>query len=189
MRMRVLKLQPTPVHCSAKTAGPGTIACEQELQRSRIHSPWCHRRGRALASATGRAGIALPVMRYGLDPYDAWGDAVSDPRCASLDEQLGEHAGSEVVPWGVRAIGALNATFLAQSPRGNVIVCIIDSGLDVGHPEFASALQGRASSGGGSVTALGGCASSPDCPYAWTADVVGHGEPHGLVLIGGSTAM
>lgn len=78
-------------------------------------------------------------------------------------------AGAEVVPWGIKRIGAWNSTLQNATPKGRVIVCIIDSGLWANHPEY------KQNSGPGIHDTVDGCKINPNCPYVWSEDEVAHG--------------
>eukprot|EP00775_Hariotina_reticulata_P013547 gene13547-13674_t len=106
---------------------------------------------------------------YRPGPYDIWGSDIGDKRCASLDTPLGQGPRAEAIPWGVKAIGAWNMTLQSQPAKGRAIVCIIDSGLWLEHPEY---LNVTTSSTGSS---LDGCSTGPNCPFDWYQDLVGHG--------------
>jgi subtilisin family serine protease len=100
--------------------------------------------------------------------YDQWGADVVDANCAARNVQLEpDSPDSEVVPWGIKEIGAWNPQLQSLPPKGRTIVCVIDSGLWGGHPEYAS--------NGVHHNTLSGCQGNSSCPFAWTSDIVGHG--------------
>jgi len=100
--------------------------------------------------------------------YDQWGADVVDTACAAKDMQpLPDVPDSEVIPWGIKEIGAWNQDLQNLPPKGRAIVCIIDSGLWGGHPEY----KGKSTT----HNTFSGCEISGSCPFEWTSDIVGHG--------------
>jgi subtilisin family serine protease len=114
--------------------------------------------------------------------YKYW-DA-DEEGCGGKDEMLPVKPGQpigEVLPWGVRAIGAWDHEKLQQlgvgrssiTADGNAILCIIDSGIWAGHEEYRdAAAPSTATQARGNKDVLSGCS---DCPFKWSEDVVGHG--------------
>lgn len=108
-------------------------------------------------------------------PYDTWGGDVTEQRCAARDMPLASGPGAEVVPWGIKEVGAWNKTLQDLPAKGRAIVCIIDSGLWAQHPEYAAATRSSSASASGGGDRIDGCAPGPDCPFTWREDLVGHG--------------
>jgi subtilisin family serine protease len=109
---------------------------------------------------------------HGRTAYMQWGAEVVDATCAAKDEQLQPQVpNSEVLPWGIKEVGAWNPDLQKLTPKGRTIVCVIDSGLWGGHPEYS----GAAAADGSPQNTFSGCQGSGSCPYEWKSDVVGHG--------------
>lgn len=172
-------------HVARLGALPGVAGSEADLRRhlhvrpSAAQQPAQQRRRLAAAEAASGAGAAaagdaarqrMAAQWSHVSPraYEAWGADVVDAMCASRDVRLSDEPGGEVLPWGVKAIGATDEALQAAPARGRAIVCVIDSGLWMGHPEYRDA---AASAG----MALSGCSPSNACPFTWSQDVVGHG--------------
>lgn len=167
---------------------PGVSSSEQDVRRflhlqpSRGHSlssaaSAARRRLRAASISSmnaGAAAAASPASKlaghwhtsssFRPSQYDIWGNSIGDQQCASNDTQLADAAGAEVLPWGIKAIGATNETLLKAQSKGRAIVCIIDSGLARDHPEYKN-FPGQ----------LSGCQVGTNCPFEWSKDIVGHG--------------
>lgn len=162
---------------------PGVHSSEQDVRR------YLHIRPSALldgsssrtlqaadtSSSTGGLSKLLGPWHMGQVPhfrtaYMQWGAEVVDAACAAKDEQLQPQVpNSEVLPWGIREVGAWNPDFQKLPPKGRTIVCIIDSGLWGGHPEYSG------TAAAGPQNTLSGCQDSGSCPFEWKSDVVGHG--------------
>jgi hypothetical protein len=173
-------------HVARLGALPGASGSEADLRRY-LHArePAWHeqqqQQRRRLAAAGSQAGdmslAAAEAARARMNAqwseqqrlrpksYESWGIDVVDAMCAGKDVQLNPDAAtSEVLPWGIAAIGAANETLQKLAPKGRSIVCIVDSGLAMENSEYSDS---RAS--------LAGCASTASCPYTWGQDIVGHG--------------
>ncbi|KAF6263172.1 peptidase S8/S53 domain-containing protein [Scenedesmus sp. NREL 46B-D3] len=152
---------------SSSTSTSSTAAAAI-TRRRRLSATLASRASAGQAAAAGPsahlAGHWHTSSSFRPSQYDIWGNSIGDQQCASKDTQLADAAGAEVLPWGIKAIGAANETLLKAQPKGRAIVCIIDSGLARDHLEYRS-FPGQ----------LSGCQAGASCPYDWSKDVVGHG--------------
>jgi subtilisin len=96
-----------------------------------------------------------------------------DPRVAFVDEDLPQEAFAQQAPTGVRRIGASSdATKQTLSNKGtNVGVAVIDSGIDLTHPDLPNVVNGKNAIGEGGTTT---CAD-PDSTTTSADDDNGHG--------------
>lgn len=154
-------LADTSASAAGAAGSAGTAKLGQQAPNARKHTT--HR----LAGHWHQS--ELRYRQYQPGPYDVWGSDVSAQSCASEDTQVADAAGAEVIPWGVKRIGAWNATLQSATPKGRVVVCVIDSGLWIDHPEYNN------QNGPGNKDQLAGCKSTANCPYTWSGDEVGHG--------------
>lgn len=156
---RFLHLQPSRGHSLSSAAS----AARRRLRAASISSM---NAGAAAAAspASKLAGYWHTSSSFRPSQYDIWGNSIGDQQCASNDTQLADAAGAEVLPWGIKAIGATNETLLKAQSKGRAIVCIIDSGLARDHPEYKN-FPGQ----------LSGCQVGTNCPFEWSKDIVGHG--------------
>lgn len=100
--------------------------------------------------------------------------ANSGNTCTYTNQQLSNNTWPEMAPWGIAATQA-DSPLVAKADNGSIqdsgiLVCIVDSGLDTTHPEFA----------GETVNTFDGCKeedgdSPAGCPFTWDNDTVGHG--------------
>lgn len=162
---------------------PGVHSSEQDVRRYlhiRPSAPLGSSSSRTLqaadtSSSTGGLSKLLGPWHMGQVPhgrtaYMQWGSEVVDATCAAKDERLEPQVpNSEVLPWGIREVGAWNPDLQKLPPKGRTIVCIIDSGLWGGHPEYSAAAAT------GPQNTFSGCQDSGSCPFEWKSDVVGHG--------------
>jgi hypothetical protein len=169
---RFLHMRPSFVHHSTSSS---TAAAALRRRRLTAASARSATAGKAAAAspATHLAGHWHTSSSFRPSQYDTWGNSIGDQQCASNDKQLADAAGAEVLPWGIKAIGATNDTLLKAQQRGRAIVCIIDSGLAKDHAEYRN-YPGQLSS----------CQAGANCPYDWSKDIVGHGTH----VAGGSAA-
>ena len=102
--------------------------------------------------------------------YSPW--ELDQSACSLKDEKLNDYAGGEVMPWGIKEIEAADSKLLPETTiSSGVTVCIIDSGIWAGHPDFKQdrltgcGLPGPSAGGGGAEA----------CPFEWDEDIVAHG--------------
>eukprot|EP00882_Tetradesmus_deserticola_P018083 GHRQ01019406.1.p1 GENE.GHRQ01019406.1~~GHRQ01019406.1.p1 ORF type:complete len:436 (+),score=47.37 GHRQ01019406.1:404-1711(+) len=168
LHMRLSGKQGSSSTTGSRSTSSTAAAAEAATRRDR------HSAASASRAGAGQAAAALAAAHLtghwhssgSLRParYDLWGNSIGDQQCANNDTRLSDAAGAEILPWGVKAIGAANETLLKAQPQGRAIVCIIDSGLERDHPEYKS-FPGQ----------LSGCQAGANCPFKWSNDIVGHG--------------
>lgn len=168
---------------------PGVHSSEQDVRRflhirpSALHQHTQSSPSRTLKSAGGTSAAAdtssTTTLSKLLGPwhmnqwrpgraFEQWGAEIVDAVCAAKDIPLQpDTPTSEVVPWGIKEIGAWDADLQKVPHKGRTIVCVIDSGLWGGHPEYNSLT--------GPHNSFSGCTANGNCPYEWKADIVGHG--------------
>jgi subtilisin family serine protease len=158
---RFLHMRPSVMQQNPSSSSTAAAAS----RRRRLMSASARRSTAAAVSpVTHLAGHWHTSSSFRPSQYDIWGNSIGDQQCASNDTQLADAAGAEVLPWGIKAIGATNETLLKAQQKGRAIVCIIDSGLARDHAEYTS-FPGQ----------LSGCQAGANCPYDWSKDIVGHG--------------
>eukprot|EP00882_Tetradesmus_deserticola_P010779 GHRQ01011383.1.p1 GENE.GHRQ01011383.1~~GHRQ01011383.1.p1 ORF type:complete len:651 (+),score=170.77 GHRQ01011383.1:503-2455(+) len=87
--------------------------------------------------------------------------------CKERSIPLSDSPVPEYQPYGIAQIQATSSKLTNRTDDKGMLICIIDSGLDAGHPD----LRGDA---------LDGCKfedtfAPAGCPFNWTQDLVGHG--------------
>jgi subtilisin family serine protease len=152
-----------PSHLTSLSSAAAAAAARRRLLAASASSASAGRTA-AASPAAKLAGHWHTSSSFRPSQYDIWGNSIGDQQCASNDTQLADAAGAEVLPWGMKAVGATNTTLLKAQPKGRAIVCIIDSGFARDHPEY-KAFPGQ----------LSGCKAGPNCPFEWSKDIVGHG--------------
>jgi serine protease len=116
----------------------------------------------AIARAGGQVLLEIPGANAAAAriPAHALQGLRKNPNIQLIEQDAPRFPMAQVTPYGVpMVLDGLNA-----APTGKVLVCVIDSGIDAGHPDFAGAtLSGThvAKSGGGT--------------NAWNTDTCGHG--------------
>jgi subtilisin family serine protease len=88
--------------------------------------------------------------------------------CSTKDKAVSNSLMPEYVPYGISQIQADSSKLPSTIDKSGVMICIIDSGIDAGHPD----LQGNT---------LDGCkyedAFAPGgCPFKWSEDYISHGS-------------
>jgi len=116
----------------------------------------------AIARAGGQVLLEIPGANAAAAriPAHALQGLRKNPNIQLIEQDAPRFPMAQVTPYGVpMVLNGLNA-----APTGKVMVCVIDSGIDAGHPDFSGAtLSGTdsAKSGGGF--------------NAWDTDTCGHG--------------
>jgi len=105
--------------------------------------------------------------------YTSW--ELDQTSCSLKDEPLGDYAGAEVMPWGVRAVEGDSTKVPTKTAGSGVTVCIIDSGVWSGHPDLKNnTLSGCGMAAGGQASGTS-AGDTEMCPFTWDNDVVAHG--------------
>lgn len=170
---RYLHVGPTAALQNSAAAAATAGAARRRLSRTADYQTASRQKAGAKAAAAASTAFHLTghwhtSKSFRPSQYDIWGSSVGDPTCANNDTQLADTAGAEVLPWGIKTIGATNETLLKAQPKGRAIVCIIDSGISLEHPEYKQTM-------GAPNDQISGCSVSSNCPYLWSQDLVGHG--------------